>query len=813
VFLSHTSELRQFPEKRSFVAAAESAIARAGDAVTDMAYFEARDDQPALVCQEAVHAADVYVLIAGFRYGSEVRDRPDVSHCELEFETATAAGKPRLVFLVDEDAEGPARMFRDLRHGARQEAFRARVNSAGLVTATVHGPDNLETLLHQALIRLPRARAASLPVGRVWNLPARAVEFVGREDVLDTLHAALDNGNRAVVHALHAMGGIGKTTTAIEFAHRHADRYDIAWWVGAQDPALIPDQLAQLARSLGLCGPADPVDVAVARLRGTLHDTGRWLLVFDNAEDAASLQPFLPTGTTGNVLITSRNPDWRGVATPLPLAQFAATESISLLQARVPGLSQPDAARIGAALGDLPQAVDQAATLLADTGMTASTYLRLLTERTAEVLARGTRGPATGIDIPERPAPSTAAAWELTFSQLAADDPAATSLLTVLAWLAPEPVPRGLLTEHADQLPAPLDAVLADPLAANDVITLLQRRGIIRADAAGLQLHRIPAALLRARVGAATDQPAWSDVVIRLLRAAAPPEPWNNPPSWPAWQPLLPHVLTVTDFSRTPGPEHVEACGWLLTQAASYLQSRGEPGTALPIYENALRFYKARFGPDDPHVLDATTWLALVLQDLGQHGQARVLNEDALARYRRVLGEDHLNTLGSANNLAFDLQALGEYQQARVLNEDTLARCRRVLGEDHLNTLTSADNLALALNGLGEYQQARVLHEDALARCRRVLGEDHPSTLGSANNLALDLRALGEYQQARVLNEDTLARRRRVLGDRHPRTLRSANNLADDLRALGEHQQAQRWVEWAAGNRAVDGSSPRSSDP
>jgi hypothetical protein len=107
--------------------------------------------------------------------------------------------------------------------------------------------------------------------------------------------------------------------------------------VSSEQPALIADQLVALARTLGLVEVTDATGTAVSQLLGVLRSWERWLLIFDNAEDPSAVAGCLPGGS-GHVLVTSRNPDWHELATPVVVDVFDRAESVSLLRARVAGV-------------------------------------------------------------------------------------------------------------------------------------------------------------------------------------------------------------------------------------------------------------------------------------------------------------------------------------------------------------------------------------------------------------------------------------------------------------------------------------------
>jgi transcriptional regulator with XRE-family HTH domain len=562
---------------------------------------------------------------------------------------------------------------------------------------------------------------------RVWNIPARNPGFTGRDDLLAGVREQLLAGDKAVVQALHGMGGVGKTQLAAEYAHRFAGAYDLAWWINAEQGGLIGDQVAALGLALECVQPEAGTVAVRAAVLAELRHRGRWLLVFDNAEDPADVTPWLPGGG-GHVLVTSRQRGWDEVAAPVEVDVLARPESVAILQNRVAALSGADADRLAAELGDLPLAVAQAAGFMADTGMTPDEFLMLLWTRAGELLAQGAPGSYSG---------SLAAATGLIADRLARQDPAAAELASVCAFFAPEPIPESLFTSAISVLPSELAARATDPLAWRQTLAHITRQSLARIDHRGLQMHRLTQAILRERLtpaqAAATRKHAEA-----LLVTNNPGDP-PNPVTWPRWARLTPHVLAA-DLAATESPALRE----LARHTCWYLIERGDTRTAHDLASGLHQQWRDRLGDDHEHTLMAAHYLAWTLLEMGRYAESRDLNQDTLARRRRVLGQDHPDTLYSAHNLAISLRKLGDAEAARDLDHDTLDRHRRVLGQNHGSTLRSATNLATDLRALGELQAARDLDEDTLDRRRRVLGQDHPDTLASAANLANDLHVLGE---------------------------------------------------------------------
>lgn len=152
VFISHTGELRDAPADRSFYDSAEDAVKSLGHAVIAQPYMAAEPTAAAEVCRREVAKADYVIVIVGFRYGSPVRDEPDVSYTELEFQEAKRLNTPCFVFLIDETTPDltPGDVI-DREYGDRQTAFRHELVAQDHVVGMVTTADALNGQVYKAI--------------------------------------------------------------------------------------------------------------------------------------------------------------------------------------------------------------------------------------------------------------------------------------------------------------------------------------------------------------------------------------------------------------------------------------------------------------------------------------------------------------------------------------------------------------------------------------------------------------------------------------------------------------------------------------
>ena len=207
-------------------------------------------------------------------------------------------------------------------------------------------------------------RQAPVFPGTISNIPIRVPEhFLGRNEAMAALETALAReAGKAAITALHGLKGVGKTTLAAAFAEKHRGAYRATWWLRAQTEPTLRADLAGLGVRLKWIDPNAKEQEAVAAVLERLRFEGDGiLLVYDNAVDAASLRPYLPRGGAAKIIVTSNDPNWRGVAAPVEIRIWPKDIGADYLIARTGFANQrAEAEALSVALGGLPLAHEQA---------------------------------------------------------------------------------------------------------------------------------------------------------------------------------------------------------------------------------------------------------------------------------------------------------------------------------------------------------------------------------------------------------------------------------------------------------------------
>jgi tetratricopeptide (TPR) repeat protein len=620
---------------------------------------------------------------------------------------------------------------------------------------------------------VPPPASSITPMG---SAPHRNPGFTGREELLGLIEARLA-GEQWQPLVLYGLGGVGKTQLAIEYCHRHSDKYDLVWWIAAEERSQATASLTALGERRDWPTSVDMAQT-VATVVSRLERGGfRWLIVFDNAGPPEDLVTLVPAAG-GHVIVTTRDAAWLETSGWVEVDVFARPESIDLLRARGHDISFDDANQLANRLGDLPLALEQVAAMQSATRTPVQEYLRRLDERDIGLLAESQPGLYQA---------TVATAFAVAADGVRSESLAASQLLELLSCLGAEPITVSLLRRAGNRIPPPLGRLLDQPALLDEAVRLLRRYGLIKILDGGqaLQVHRLVQAIVRDTLPADTREQAF-DNACRLLAAANPGDP-GNALTWDMHSQIGPHLRPARVVGMTdPSSRQV------VIDQASYLHEISDYDGSRRLSEEGWTAWSDQPDADGEQVYAILIRLVRALHALGRHTES---HRRASQAYEELLahpdyGHDHPITLEIADTLAVLKRVFGQYAEALELEQERLERYRNIRDDDHPQVRRAKSNLAASLRAVGDFQAAYDIDAELVEIRQRELGPEHQRTLVSISNLARDLYGLGRYAEALELQRSAWPAHRERLGDRHPQVLSAWRTIVLGLRKTGQIEAA-----------------------